>query len=45
MALVNKAIQLDKERKSGVEIAKIRGKHKSTISKWIKEYKSEPGSE
>jgi RecA-family ATPase len=40
MALVNKAIQLDKEGKSGVEIAKIIGMHKSTISKWIKEYKS-----
>jgi archaellum biogenesis ATPase FlaH len=40
MALVNKAIHLDKEGKSGVEIAKIIGMHKSTISKWIKEYKS-----
>jgi transposase len=40
MNLVNQAIQLFEEGKSQVEIAKIIGKDKSTICKWIKGFKS-----
>jgi hypothetical protein len=42
MALYNQAIQLYKEGKPQVEIAKIVGRDKSTVSKWIKEHKSKP---
>jgi len=41
MALYNQTIQLFKEGKRQVEIAKIVGRDKSTISKWIKKYRSE----
>jgi RecA-family ATPase len=41
MKLYNQAIQLYKEGKSQVEIAKIVNKDKSTICKWIKKSKSE----
>jgi hypothetical protein len=43
MGLYNKAIQLYKEGMTQVEIAKIVDRDKSTICKWIKEYKSEKG--
>lgn len=38
--LFNKAIKLYNEGKYQVEIAKIVNRNKATISKWIKEYKS-----
>jgi RecA-family ATPase len=42
MQLWNRVVQLSEEGKTQVAIAKIIGKDKSTICKWLKDYKSKP---
>jgi RecA-family ATPase len=42
MQLWDRAVRLSEEGKTQVAIAKIIGKHKSTICKWLKDYKSKP---